>query len=103
MVGAIDMEEKKEEPEKKGGIPWMLLIVLALLVAIGIYMVSTMSFAIIDDAIERSRNDLERMTNVSDDYRQGYLDALYHVNYHAHEGTNVTSNFNALIKIGVDN
>jgi len=82
-------EEKKEEPEADGFL-FMVVFIGIIVLMVGVS-VSTMTNAMYDYAIEKTQDEIYDL-NVSDDYRQGWLDALDAFQYHLREGINVTAN-----------
>ena len=88
-------EEKKEEPNGIGlGI--VLMVVVSLVVGIGLYAYFSEPYTTAD----KLRDQLNNVGDVSEDYKQGWLDC---VNYYLHmktAPTNVTALISFVLKLG---
>lgn len=90
------MSENEKNDIDDEGLPWHGIVLVIVLAIVFVYVVSTMNFAIVDEAISKTKAKLNEFSNKSEDYRQGWLDALRYVKYFANEGTNMTANVSRL-------
>lgn len=88
-----DKEEKKEEKTKS--VPLTLITILIVIIIGGfIFWEVSNSFSCYE--CDRLKEELNKKTNVSEEYRQGWIDCIEKLRDIRQEATNITSQFDLI-------
>ena len=85
------MVEKQEENEEGSWIG--ITIAITFMVVVGVFIYVTMANTVMCYECDRLTEEIDKKTNVSDDYRQGWLDCVSKLRSIRNEVTNVTNQF----------